>query len=324
MTSEQSPTGIKQMPPGKPFTAYCVVRGRELKYRQQGTPYLVLELGDRSGRLKARIWDRPQALYETAREGDTVKIRAIVQIFQGRKELKVLNLRPSGPEDPVSLEALLPVSGKDLEAYRERLESHVASVADPFLGELLRQFFGQVDLARAYMRSPSGKLWHHNYLGGVLEHVVVMLELGTLLQRFYPAVDLNLLKTGIILHHAGKVREYSLDGFIEFSDAGRLLGYRAMGYEWVAGLIDGIRGFPGELRNGLLHLLVIHPPEAGQRPAVQPMTLEAIILSHLLLLDADVNAVCRIIENDVLPGSRWSKYIPLLERFIYAGEVRKP
>lgn len=324
MTSGQPPTGIKQMPPGKPFTAFCVVRGRELKYRQQGTPYLVLELGDRSGRLKARIWDKPLALYEAAREGDTVKIRAIVQIFQGRKELKVLNLRPSGPDDPVSAEALLPVSGKDLEAYRERLENHVASVADPFLGELLRQFFGQAALARAYIRSPSGKLWHHNYLGGVLEHVVVMLELGTLLKRFYPAVDLDLLKTGLILHHAGKVREYSLEGFIEFSDAGRLLGYRAIGYEGVAGLIDGIRDFPGELRTRLLHLLVIQPTEAGQRPAVQPMTLEAVILSHLILLDANVNAVCRIIENDVLPGSRWSKFIPLLERFIYAGEVRNP
>ena len=313
------------MPPGKPFTAFCMVRSRELKYRQQGTPYLVLELGDRSGRLKARIWDKPLALYETAREGDTVKIRAIVQVFQGRKELKVLNLRPSGPEDPVSAEALLPVSGKDLEAYRERLESHIASLTNPFLVELLRQFLGEAALARAYLRSPSGKLWHHNYVGGVLEHVVVMLELGGLLQCFYPAIDIDLLKAGIVLHHAGKVREYSLDGFIEFSDAGRLLGYRAMGYEWVAGLIGRIRGFPGELRNRLLHLLVIHPTvEAGQRPAVQPMTLEAVVLSHLIMLDANANAICRIIEDDVLPGVRWSKYIPLLDRFIYAGEARKP
>jgi hypothetical protein len=28
----------------------------------------------------------------------------------------------------------------------------------------------------------------------------------------------------------------------------------------------------------------------------------------------------RIRENDVLPENRWSKYIPLLERFVYVAE----
>ncbi|RMI26790.1 MAG: hypothetical protein D6681_00860 [Calditrichaeota bacterium] len=313
--------GIKKMPVGKPFVTFCVVRKSEIQYKQSGEPYLVLELGDRSGRLKARIWKKPLEYARIAPTGSIVKIQAVVKVYQDRKELAITRMRQATAEDPVRLTDLLPASEKDVEALRRRLSAHVEGLDHPHLKQLLSRLFDHRDFREAFFLSPAGKLWHHNYLSGLLEHVVTLLDLADTLAVHYPEIDLPLLKTGIICHGVGKVREYSLKGFIDFSDEGRLLGYVAMGYEWIAREIGQIEGFPGELKIRLLHLILSHPGETEGGAAVAPMTLEAVALQHLIQLDASVNALCRIVKNDAVPGSRWTKFIPLLERFIYVGNT---
>jgi 23S rRNA maturation-related 3'-5' exoribonuclease YhaM len=126
----------------------------------------------------------------------------------------------------------------------------------------------------------------------------------------------------VICHKIGKVREYAFEGFIDFSDEGRLLGYTAMGYAIVKNVIEDIAGFPEELSKKLLHL-VLSQQSINEKSGILPMTLEAVVLQYLILLDANTNALCRITANDALPDSRWSKYIPLLDRFVYVGKQPK-
>jgi 3'-5' exoribonuclease len=312
--------GIKNIALGQSFVAFCVLRKKEIKYKQSGEPYLVLELGDSSGRLKARIWDKPLEYARKFEVGNILKIQAIVQVFQDTKEIKIQKIRKVTREDNINLKELLPASTKDEKQLEQQLFQHIKSIKNIHLKELLKLLFEDTAFKKAYCMSPAGKLWHHNYLSGLLEHVVAMLEIAPLMQANYPQIDIDLLKCGIICHDVGKVKEYSLNGFIDFSDQGRLLGHVAMGFEIVSKKIDRVKNFPEELRTQLLHLILSHQSEGKDGEGVVPMTLEAIVLRYLILLDANTNALCRIRQNDALPGSKWSKYIPLLERFIYVGE----
>ena len=74
----------------------------------------------------------------------------------------------------------------------------------------------------------------------------------------------------------------------------------------------------------LVHLMLSHEGEHQLGAAVLPMTLEANVLHYILHLVANTNALCRIVETDGLPGSNWTKYNPLLKRFIYLGDNSNP
>jgi len=317
--NEQSASGMKKMPPGKSFVTFCVVRNKEVKYKQNGEPYLVLELGDSSGRLKARIWDKIQDYSAKTPIGRIVKIQATVQVYNNRKELKIQKIRAVTETDGVLLETLLPKSAKDIDALKQNFSDHKKSIKNRYLLALLDAVFQDEKLAEAYYMSPGGKLWHHNYLFGMLEHVVKLLNMADLMKSHYPAINIDLLKAGIICHDLGKVYEYSLNGFIDFSTEGRLIGNIAAGYGIVSEKINGVKNFPEKLRLELLHIVLSHQGKAHHAP-VAPMTLEAVALKHLIELDAHTNALIRICENDAVPNSEWTKYIPLLDRFIYVGK----
>lgn len=316
MSPQPTLIGIKTVPIGKQFITFCVVRNSEIKYKQNGEPYLLLELGDQSGRLKARIWEKAEEMYREFKRGEIVKIKGVVQKYKDSREVKILKIRKAVTEDHISLEDLLPRSGKELTAMVERLQYHINSIQNRHLKKLLENLFSDESFANAYYRSPAGKLWHHNYLSGLLEHVILLLDLSEILAVHYPQLNLDILKTGIICHDIGKVKEYSLEGYIDFSDEGRLVGYMAMGYEMISREIERLEQFPGELRKHILHMMVSHSSPTSTGLQIQPMTLEAIALQRLIQLGEDINAFVRIIDSDILPDEKWSKYIPLLERFV--------
>lgn len=309
--------GIKTLQIGKQFTGFCVVRKKELRHKSNGEVYLHLELGDRSGRLTAKIWDEVQKHNNMIEVGKIVKIKAVANQFQDRKELKIIKLRRSKPEDEINLKHLLPQSDKDISKLRNDFERHLKSIENPKLQELLSNIFTEEKFAEQFFIAPAGKLWHHNYLYGMLEHVVAMLDIADTIINHYPLLNGDLLKCGIILHDIGKMKSYDAKGFFDFTDEGRFWGHITIGFDFVKKKIDEIKDFSKELRNHVLHMMLSHQGKREDGSPVLPMTIEAIVLHYINELDSKANALSRIIEKDILPDSRWSKFIPLLDRFIY-------
>lgn len=316
--------GIKSITIGNQFTGFCVVRKKEMRYKSNGEAYLHLELGDGTGRLNARLWDNIARFNAIIEIGKIVKIKAVVQKFKDHKELKISNLREVKPEDDVDLKQLLPKSKKDVSALRNHFFEYVAGIQNSHLRRLLSVILSDGEFTDRFFLSPAGKLWHHNYLFGMLEHVVAMLDIAVAIQSHYPEVNMDLLKCGIILHDIGKMTGYDANGFVDFTDEGRLIGHITIGYDLIRRKIDDIENFPTELRNQLLHMLLSHQGKLEQGSPVVPLTIEAIILHNINELDSKTNALSRIIENDILPGSKWSKFIPLLDRFIYRNKADDP
>ena len=84
---------------------------------------------------------------------------------------------------------------------------------------------------QSFAQAPAGVKTHHAYHGGLLEHVVNILETALRIADLYPAVNLDLLLCGIFLHDIGKVRELSYDGSFLYTDEGQLLGHMHIGIE---------------------------------------------------------------------------------------------
>ena len=131
----------------------------------------------------------------------------------------------------------------------------------------------------------------------------------------------DLLITGAILHDIGKLDEYGYDeGFIDFTDEGRLWGHISIGAQRIRTVIEEMEkeeSFPAEMKKQLIHLILSHQGKLEHGSPVLPATMEAMILYYADEMDSKANALKHIIERDSEPGRRWSQYINLLDRFIY-------
>ena len=313
--------GIKEIPIGQEYVGFCVVRKKEKRHRTNGQPYLVLELGDRTGRLKAYLWQDIEKIESHLQPGQIVKIQAIPEIHEGQKHLKLLRIRLKRPDDDVDIDQLLPQCPKDIDLLKKKFYQHFHKVENAHLKALLEALQKDPNVLESYLKLPGGKLWHHPYLYGMLEHLVSMLEIADVLIGLFPALHADLLRTGIIVHDIGKLWDFDLKtGFVELSAQARLWGHSAAGWMLIMQKIEEIEGFPSEWKLRLGHMILSHLGEPEKGAAVPPMTLEAFALALLDALDTTLNAITRIEAKDGIPGSEWSKYIPLLQRFIYIGK----
>lgn len=311
---------ISKLQPGQRIAAFFILRKKEMRTKRESSDlYLSLELGDASGRIWGSLWQNVKESYKILEEGKPVKVLAKVIDYKGRLHLNIEKVRPTTPEDRIDIEQFIPVCPKDPELLYDQLSEKIKGMKNKVIQKLLNSFFKDPEFKKRFLRAPGGKLWHHAYIGGLLEHTLAVAHIAETVGGLYPEARLDMLLAGALLHDIGKIKEYRIDGMIDFSDQGRLHGHITIGHNMVAERIKGISDFPKPLRDELLHLILSHQGSRENGSPVPPMTLEAMILYYADELDSKANALQRIMNKEKRPDRRWSSFIPLLDRFIYFG-----
>jgi len=309
---------------GDKITRFFVIRSIEYRAGKTGSGgYVVTEFGDKNGRISGYIWDDAEKVIKEYKTGDIVKIRGTLEIYKDKKRISVDRIRKLKEGDPVKWYDFVPQYEGNIDKLKNDFLEEVNSIKNPFLKELLDSFFKEEKFFKDFCIAPGGKLWHHCYTGGLLEHTLSVVKICKKVAEIYKNVDVELLIVGAILHDIGKVREYNITPFIDYSDEGRLLGHIVMGMSMVEEKIKIIRDFPEELKKRILHMILSHQGTLENGSPVVPMTLEAIILHNVENLDSKANAYTRIIKNENEPGKKWSRYVNLIDRFIYFGDEDK-
>src|SRR5437660_11071196 len=81
------------------ITTFFLVCEKEIRSTKEGKPYLRLELGDRSGTIEARMWDQIEIVTRDVEREDIVKIQGRVEIYRGKPQLSVQQMRKAKPEE---------------------------------------------------------------------------------------------------------------------------------------------------------------------------------------------------------------------------------
>jgi 3'-5' exoribonuclease len=252
-----------------------------------GTPYLALELRDRTGAIPARVFRDADLHAGRFEQGDLVRIAGRVERFRDELQLEVRAIARAQDADPA---AFLPVAYRDLDELDGFLEHLAGEVHDAPFGALVADLLGDRALRAALRRTPCTRNGHHAYLGGLLEHTVAVATLAVETCTLHQRLDQDLLVTAAIAHDLGKTREFALGAEIGLTDEGRLLGHVELGLR----LLDE-RAVPLDQprRLALAHCVLTH--HGDRRPA----TPEALALYRINALDAAVKGA---LEHGVNAG----------------------
>ena len=316
---------IQQMSDGDTVEEAYLVADKQLRANRNGNLFLQVELRDRTGSITGRLWNATENLFQSFEVSDFVSVRGKVQLFQGALQMILSHLETAAPEK-LDLSDFLPHTQHDVGELWSKLRTKLMRMENPHLRALAECFLMDRDFERSYCRAPAGIRNHHAYIGGLLEHVVTLLEAADRLLPLYPALDRDVLLMGIFLHDVGKVRELSYDRTFGYTDEGQLVGHIVIGVEMLqakAVRVPDLTGepFPGELLLRLKHMIVSHHGEYAFGSPKLPMTPEAIALHHLDNLDAKVHSFTRDIREDRNQTSAWTQYNPALQRRLFKGCV---
>ncbi len=257
---------------------------KERLIARSGSPYLAVELRDRTGAIQGRAFRDADLLGGRFDRGDLVRVVGRVARFREELQLELERVEraPAGAVDPSTF---LPTAYRDLDELDGFLEHLAREVCHPEYRRLLDALLGDAALRAAWRRAPCTQSGHHAYIGGLLEHTVAVATLAQELGLQHPRLDTDLLICAAIVHDLGKTGEFTYGATIGRSEAGRLLGHVQLGLRL---LEDRGRSLLGETRMlALAHcVLCHHGPEAA--PGRRFASAEALALHRLNALDAGV------------------------------------
>ena len=295
-----------------------LVKSKRMGSTKKGDPFLSLTLGDRSGEIEARVWERANPLSALFAEGDILEVEAAAGSYRGEVQLTVSDLKPVREVRDPSL--FVEVTRQDVTKMMLSLRELLRKIESPEIKSLIDRFLSDSSFVHLFKRAPAAKNFHHSTLGGLLEHTLSVCRLALLVAEHYPELNRDLLLAGAFLHDIGKVRELGVVTSIDYTDEGRLIGHLSLGVSMLDEKLAAMKDFPEEIALRLKHLILSHHGEYEFGSPKKPAFLEAFALHLIDDLDAKMNGLGRFIEKDRQEG-RWTDFNRLFDRYFLKGRV---
>ena len=275
---------LSSLRPGDPVDGIFACTRKDRLMARTGTPYLALELRDRTATVAARAFRDADVLAGKFDRGDLVRVRGRAERFRDELQVDVQAIERARDADPATF---LPVAYRDVDELDGFLEHLAREVHDAQYRGLLETLLGDEALRAEWRRAPCTRGGHHAYLGGLLEHTVAVGTLALEACQLHPRLNSDLLICAALVHDLGKTREFTYGAELGLSDEGRLLGHVVLGQQLLEPRMGAVSA---PRRLALTHcVLTHHGPDAA--PGRRFGLPEAVALHRLNALDASVKEV---------------------------------
>jgi 3'-5' exoribonuclease len=275
---------VTALRPGQDVIGVFACTRKDRLVTRSGSPYLALELRDRTGAVPARAFQNADALAGQFERGDVVRVRAKVERFRDELVLEVSDIGRADPGDGIDPSRFLPTAYRDLDELDGFLEHLASEVYERGFRALLDDLLADCALRAQWRRAPCTRGGHHAYLGGLLEHTVAVATLAHETCQLHPRLNSDLLLTAALTHDLGRTREFTYGAEIGLTDEGRMLGHVVIGERMLS---ESSRGLDETRRLALLHCVLSHHGPSSA-PGGRFASAEALALFRLNALDATV------------------------------------
>lgn len=299
-----------------------LVKEKTVAMGKNGRPFMGLQLGDSTGTIDARLWDRVDELSREFEIGDVLKVKGQVQLFQNRKQLIVHKLERV-ESSTVNFEDFIPKASRNTEDMLAELTQMVRTMKNDNLRQLILDTLEDPEIRPKVLRAPAAKSIHHAWVGGLLEHILSICKIMDFMGTHYPFLNRDLLLFGAIFHDIGKIWELSYDNGISYTDKGRLIGHMQIACELIDKKSSRILGFDDELRDICKHIILSHHGRLEYGSPKRPKFLEAMVVAMIDDFDSKVATVKTLIDGEKGSGEKWSRYNELFDRYFLLDDLNE-
>jgi 3'-5' exoribonuclease len=300
---------VRDLIDGQELDQVLLVRGVEIRTKRDGSQFLKLALGDRTGRLTAMVWEGVAELRDLCRAGAPVHVTGRFEVHSRWGAQVVLgSLRKAEPGTFLRSD-LVDGPPRPPDAMEDDLRQLVATVQDPHLRALLDRVLGRhAPTWELFRRAPAAKLYHQAYVHGLLEHCLTVAQGVALMAGTFPGIDRDVAVAGALLHDIGKLEAYTADpSAIDLTDAGRLHGEIPLGYYRIRRAIEDVPGFPPDKAQAVLHVILSHHGSLEHGSPVVPCTREAWLVHMIDNLGGKLGSFDRL-EKELPAGAAWTSF----------------
>jgi 3'-5' exoribonuclease len=300
---------VRELAEGQEIDQVLLVRANDLRTRSDGSEFLRLSLGDRTGRVAAVLFDGARELAAACEPGACVRVSGTYERHPRHGAQIVLRrLEPAAPHE-YDIDELLDGPLRPVDDMVADLRDLIAQVRRPHLRALLDRVLGpEAPTWRAFREAPAAKRYHQAYRHGLLEHSLSVAQAVAVISTTFPGIDRDLAITGALLHDIGKLDAYTADPLaIDLTDLGKLHGEISLGYYRIRRVIEEIPGFPADLAAAVLHIILSHHGQLEHGSPVVPATREATLVHMIDNLGGRLGSFDRL-EKQLPHGSVWSGY----------------
>ncbi len=315
---------IAQLQEGATVHQFFLLRQVESRTDKTGKPYLSLVLGDRSGTIVARVWnDILKKCPGPLAAGNFVGIKGQVDSYKQELQINVKYIETEdsirsrgGNLDGFDPELFLQATSYDRQELWQDLRQLAETHIQPPLSQLVLRLLDRYQ--ELLLVCPAARLYHHPYLGGLLEHTWFVARHTQASLAVYPDLNQSLALAGAILHDLGKVKEITSPAAPELTVPGQLLGHIVLGWDMVREEARAMEFADTNLLIQLEHIILAHHGAVEFGSPIPPKTREALLVNVLDDLDAKLKMMSMHLESDAGPGD-FTSYHRVLQRGLYKG-----
>ena len=278
--------------------------------------YLSITLQDKSGTIDAKLWNATNEQVEKLIVGPVVQVKADVIKYNDDRQMKIIKIHilSNDPQEQVKYLKSAPSTGDELV---DGIRGYIDQIDNLKLNQLVKSLFSEhMEKLTIY---PAASKNHHEYVSGLAHHTYSMLKIAEALWNLYPALDKDLLISGITLHDLGKTVELSGPVVPEYTVEGKLLGHISISQAMIKEKADEMK-IDGEEITLLQHMILSHHGKNEFGSPGLPQIKEAEIVYLIDNMDARINMLEKALEM-VEPGSFSKRIFPLENRAFYKPKI---
>ncbi|MBE3089778.1 MAG: HD domain-containing protein [Actinobacteria bacterium] len=314
---------ISDLEAGARADSIFMVAKKQVRKKKNGDDYCAVTFQDKEGSIEGVLWTEIYRSAGNFTEGDLVSVEGDVKEYKGIKQLVINSIKKIENKEDIEYSDYIKTSRRDIDEMFAGIKEYAARVKNPHLKKLIDSYFEDKEFVKDFKNATAALRYHHAFKGGLLEHTLAVTEICDAISRVYHNLNYDLLISGAILHDIGKIREYKTVATTEVTDEGKLLGHITIGYGWVLEKIKQIDGFPQDLRDRLLHIILSHHGQKEFGSPKRPKILEAFVVYYVDHMDADIGGYNIILEENK-SGSNWSDYVKNFERSVFLKKLELP
>lgn len=273
---------------GENFNGFLLIKQSQRGIASNQASYLSLTFSDNSGSIDAKLWNVDPKDADIYKQGTIVNIQGVVSEYRGAIQLQINHLRLPYGDETVAIEDLIESAPVSKQVLTDTIRETVATFENQDIQAITQGFVAKYN--EDLFVYPAASSMHHAYMSGLAHHICGMLEIGEAMCKIHPALNRDLLLSGIILHDIGKIHEYESVTKPSFTLKGSLLGHISIMMAEIGEMAKELQIDSEEVML-LQHMILSHHGKGEWGSPKTPIIQEAEVLHYIDMLDAKLNSL---------------------------------